>query len=397
MLPAFLRPAPDSMAARLRQSGSSPRLHALNLLWSLWVFLTPLMSHVGAQYWWSVALSYPVFVLLFALVNVRPYGEVGFYVAGLAMLAYVSMPYNPAAWTYAVFACVYVPYRGSLLFTALRIALIALLLVLEAWSLGLPWFLMVLMVAICASAASGSLAGRLNVMKNIAQRMSQDEVRRLAATAERERIGRDLHDLLGHTLSLITLKLELTRKLFDRDHEKARAELADAEQIARKALAEVRAAVTGIRATDLAAELASAHLLLETSGVVVHYEPPARPLPAEIESVMALVVREAATNIARHAEATRAIIETEVDGSRARLCIRDNGCGGVDEFGNGLSGIRERARALGGDLHLDSPHGRGTKLCIDVPLPHAGEAGSHVVAEVRERPEVMPPLAGGAT
>jgi two-component system, NarL family, sensor histidine kinase DesK len=397
MLPAFLRPAPDSMAARLRQSGSSPRLHALNLLWSLWVFLTPLMSHVGAQYWWSVALTYPVFVLLFALVNVRPYGEVGFYVAGLAMLAYVSMPYNPAAWTYAVFACVYVPYRGSLLFTALRIALIALLLVLEAWSLGLPWFLMVLMVAICASAASGSLAGRLNAMKNIAQRMSQDEVRRLAATAERERIGRDLHDLLGHTLSLITLKLELTRKLFDRDHEKARAELADAEQIARKALAEVRAAVTGIRATDLAAELASAHLMLETGGVVVRYEPPGRSLPPEVESVLALVVREAATNIARHARATRAEIETDIDAVRVRLCIRDDGRGGVESHGNGLAGMRERAEALGGRLRVESPPGQGTTLCIELPLPAGSATPSPMAAEADSPGDAPPPLLGNPT
>ncbi len=194
---AFLRPAPDSMMALYQRCGGNPRWHALNLLWSLWVFFTPLVSHVDARYWWSIGLGYPLFVLLFALVHVRPYRESGFYVAGLAMLAYFSMPYNPSAWSYAVFACVLVPYRGSLLSTAMRVALITLLLVLEAWWLGLPWFLMVLMVAICASASAGNLAGRINMLKNAAQRMSQDEVRRLAAVAERERIGRDLHDLLG--------------------------------------------------------------------------------------------------------------------------------------------------------------------------------------------------------
>ncbi len=133
----------------------------------------------------------------------------------------------------------------------------------------------------------------------------------------------------------------------------------------------MRSAVTGIRATDLAAELASAHLMLETSGVVVHYEPPARALPAEIESVLALVVREAATNIARHARATRASIETGIDGRQVRLCIADNGRGGVETFGNGLAGMRERARALGGDLSVESPPGGGTTLCIEIPLPAA--------------------------
>lgn len=369
MLPAFLRPAPDSMVALYRRCDSNPRWHALNLLWSLWVFFTPLVSHVDARFWWSIAIGYPLFVLLFALVQLRPYREAGFYVAGMAMLAFFSMPYNPSAWSYAVFACVFVPYRGSLLSTAMRIALITLLLVLEAWWLGLPWFLMVLMVSICASASAGSLAGRLNMMKNAAQRMSQEEVRRLAATAERERIGRDLHDLLGHTLSLITLKLELSRKLFDRDHEAARRELADAEDVARKALAQVRSAVTGIRATDLAAELASAHLMLETLGVLMHYEPPARPLPPDIESVLALVVREASTNIARHAKATRARIETGFEASFVRLCVSDDGRGGVEGFGNGLKGMRERVEAVGGILRVESPSGRGTSLCIEVPLP----------------------------
>jgi two-component system, NarL family, sensor histidine kinase DesK len=369
MLPAFLRPAPDSLVSMYRRCDSNPRWQALHLLWSLWIFFTPIVSHVHASYWWSLVLGYPLFVLLFALVNLRPQREAWFYVTAMALLAFASLPFNPSGWTYAVFACVYVPYRGSLWASAMRIALIVLLLVLEAWSIGLPWPLLVLMMAICFSASAGSLAGRMSMLKNAAQRMSQDEVRRLAATAERERIGRDLHDLLGHTLSLITLKLELSRKLFDRDHEKARAELTEAEQIARKALAEVRAAVTGIRATDLAAELASVHLMLETSGVVVHYEPPAQPLPPAIESVLALVVREAATNIARHARATRADIETDIDASRVQLCIQDNGRGGVNEFGNGLGGMRERAEALGGSLQVESPREKGTRLCIELPMP----------------------------
>ena len=133
--------------------------------------------------------------------------------------------------------------------------------------------------------------------KDAALALSQDEVRRLAATAERERIGRDLHDLLGHTLSLITLKLELSRKLFERDPARAKHEMEDAERVAREALAQVRSAVTGIRATDLAAELASAKLLLETTRVQLDYAPPPQGLPPEVERGLALVLREAVTNI----------------------------------------------------------------------------------------------------
>ena len=131
---------------------------------------------------------------------------------------------------------------------------------------------------------------RASADKDIALKLSHDEVRRLAATAERERIGRDLHDLLGHTLSLITLKLELARKLSERDPPGSRRELEEAERVARHALAEVRSAVTGIRSADLAAELASARLLLESSNVHLEYDAPPAVLPPDVERGLSLVL-----------------------------------------------------------------------------------------------------------
>ncbi len=264
-LPAWLKPAPDSMFAQLRRVGHQPEWQALNIIWSIWLFLTPLFTAVGPSYFWSLALGYPLFLMAFVLVHVRPYNETNTYVMALTLLASVSMPFNSSAWTYAVFACVYVPYFGSWRGSALKIVFIQVLMLVEAWWLGWPWFISAMLIGVCSSAGFGALSGRINTIKNASQLRSNEEVRRLAALAERERIGRDLHDLLGHTLSLITLKLELSRKLFDRDHDKARQEMVEAERVARKALAEVRAAVTGIRATDLAGELAAARLMLESS------------------------------------------------------------------------------------------------------------------------------------
>lgn len=369
MISNLIAPAPDSMLYHMRRSGISTKFYMLNVLWSIWVFLTPLFTPVGPAYWWSLVIGYPVFLLLFTLVHVRPYGETFFYASALAVLACVSMPFNSAAWTYGVFACVYVPYFGSLRASAMKIVMIELLLALESWWLGWPWFVPLIMIGVCTSSGFGSLMGRISMIKNAAQRLSQDEVRRLAATAERERIGRDLHDLLGHTLSLITLKLELSRRLFDRDHDAARHELEEAENIARKALAEVRSAVTGIRATDLAAELASVHLMLESSGVSLLYEHPPHGLPSEIEPTLAMVVREAGTNIARHAQATRVHIEVTLVDNHVVLRIADNGRGGIRESGNGLEGMRERVQALSGQMEIDSPRGHGTTLGIRVPIP----------------------------
>ena len=368
---AFLRVAPDSMVCHLRRSGSDPRLYMLNILWSAWVFLTPLFTVVGPPYWWSLIVGYPIFLLLFVAVHVRPYRESAFYVSALALLAIGSMPFNATAWTYGVFACVYVPYYGSLTASAMKILVIELLLALEAWWLGWPWFVPLILVGVCTSSGFGALMSRISAIQNATQRLSQDEVRRLAATAERERIGRDLHDLLGHTLSLITLKLELSRKLFDRDHAAARRELEEAEQVARKALAEVRSAVTGIRTTDMAAELASARLLLESSGVTLVGDRPRQGLPVAVEPTLAMIVREAVTNIARHAQARRVTIDIALNGGEVLLSIADDGRGGVRESGNGLNGMRERAQSLGGTLQVESSRGGGTRLEIRVPALNA--------------------------
>jgi two-component system sensor histidine kinase DesK len=373
--PAWLRPAPDSSAAAMRAAGHSPWSYAWNLLWSFWVFLGPFFQPVGPGFWWSLALGYPLFLLIFLLSWVRPVAEVGGYVGALVILTALSMPWNPAGWTYAVFACAMVPYQGSWLASATKMAVIQALLVLEGIFLHWPWYAFLILVGVCTSTGVGALAGRINWDKNLRLRMSHEQIRQLAATAERERIGRDLHDLLGHTLSLITMKLELSRRLLDRDPAAARRELAEAEEVARHALAEVRSAVTGIRAAGFAAELASAALLLQTSGVRLDQHLQVANLPESVECTLALVLREAATNIARHAHATLARVSLTGTDDGVRLCIEDNGRGGIHAAGNGLSGMKERVQALGGHLRLDSPPGGGTRLNIDMPLP--AKAGAH--------------------
>ena len=165
------------------------------------------------------------------------------------------------------------------------------------------------------------------------------------------------------------MKLELSRKLIDRDLPAARLEMADAEKVARHALAEVRAAVTGFRAADLAAELAAARLLLESSRITLEYDaPPA--LSPDIEQPLALVLREAATNIARHSQATCAEVRFLREGSQLRLRIADNGRGCHGKEGNGLAGMRERLHAMGGSLALASSP-TGTLIEIALPMPAA--------------------------
>jgi two-component system sensor histidine kinase DesK len=196
--------------------------------------------------------------------------------------------------------------------------------------------------------------------------LSQDEVRRLARVAERERIARDLHDLLGHTLSLVVLKSELAGKLLERDPQAARMQIAEVEQVARKALGEVREAVSGYRRGDFEAELAATRLALLSAGIEIEARIDAPPRRAEVDHALSLCLREASTNILRHAGARRATVQLEVENDQLCLQVADDGRGGAASEGNGLRGIRERLAALGGTLAVDSPRGSGTRLALRI-------------------------------
>jgi two-component system sensor histidine kinase DesK len=380
-------PAPDSEAARNIRKGKSPWVDAVHLLWSVWIVVTPFFDHFTWQWLWLTLLSYPVFLALYAKCCVAPQRQSLYYALGMIALALALLPWYASGLTYFVFGCVMfrtcrMNFRRYLAFLALMNALCLT----EAWLIHYPWQAVIWMPVTTFIVALIIMAERTNDEKDAQLRLSHDEVRRLAATAERERIGRDLHDLLGHTLSLITLKLELSRKLFDRDSQAARRELEEAERVARHALAEVRAAVTGIRSTDLAAELASARLLLESSAVRLEYGSLPDSLPQEVERALALIIREAITNVHRHAAAAEASVRFTHTTDRLDMQISDNGKGGLAEHGNGVTGIGERVRAIGGSLEIDSPPQHGTRLSISVPLrgrselplPHALPAENHL-------------------
>jgi two-component system sensor histidine kinase DesK len=198
----------------------------------------------------------------------------------------------------------------------------------------------------------------------------------LAALAERERIARDLHDVLGHTLSVIVLKAELAGRLIALDPGRATTEIADVERISRTALAEVREAIGGYRARGLAAEIDAARLTLDAAGVTLIAEssqaPPAALNPQE-ETALALALREAVTNIVRHSQATTCKLRFVTESGQRRLVVEDDGQHHVAREGNGLRGMRERIESLGGQFSMERgiDHNRGTRLTIELPLREA--------------------------
>jgi len=366
----FFTPAPDSRVACTVRRGKSSWTDAIHLLWSSWVFITPIFS--GYSWRWAIftLITYPLFITLYAKCCLASPRHARRYALSLVSMSLLLLPWYPSGLSYFIYGCVMLSSRRlglpryMLLLACLNAVMIA-----EAFALGYSWQMWVSIPVTTFIIGVMIHAERANEQKNAELQLSHDEVRRLAALAERERIGRDLHDLLGHTLSLITLKLELSRKLFDRDTAAARREVEEAEKVARHALAEVRSAVSGIRAADFAAELASARLLLESSRVHVTYGHPPADLPGDVERGLSLILREAATNITRHAEASQAQIELVREPGSVRMVINDNGQGGINLDGNGLRGMRERVQALGGTLRIDSPRGQGTRLNVSVPVP----------------------------
>jgi len=371
-----LSPAPDSLMSWALRQGRSPWTDLVHLLWSVWIFITPAFSPGGynARWWLLTAVSYPLFLLLYTRVLAAPARTAWRYAAAMAALCVVLLPWYPSGMSYFVFGCVFLHmhFRGSAWMAVGQVVLLGIGFVGYAMLLGYPWQAVVWMPLVTLIVGAVVQVERLNQLKDAALKLSQDEVRRLAATAERERIGRDLHDLLGHTLSMVALKSDLAARLVERDPAAARREIEEVAGGARQALDQVRRAVSGIRAAGLAAELASARLLLEMDGVEFGYEigdgGDRSALPPGVESTLALTVREAVTNIQRHARAHSARVAFSVEDGEAVLRIEDDGRGGAIVPGNGLSGMRERLEAARGSLRIGPGAEGGTWVEARLPL-----------------------------
>jgi two-component system, NarL family, sensor histidine kinase DesK len=233
-----------------------------------------------------------------------------------------------------------------------------------------------------------------------ALRRTRADLARSAVAEERLRIARDLHDLLGHSLSLITLKAELAGRVIGTDPQRAAAEIAELESVARQSLSDVRAAVTGYRQPDLAGELESAKQLLDSAGIVSQITAPdTGALSNEVDAALAWAVREGTTNVVRHSRATRVTIDVQANPATAVAEISDNGPPADDDLGqarrprlaqpgpagqacldgpvapsrirvggSGLAGLAERVRSLGGELAAGAVEPQGFRLRVMVPL-----------------------------
>ena len=287
-------------------------------------------------------------------------------VAALDALAIVNSQWNPSASTFFVYASAAIA-NGFTTRTAISVLVVQLVCGGAASLLmGMEWWFYMMSIVISALVGSLTIQARAKEVGDAKLRMAQEEVERLAKLAERERIARDMHDLLGHTLSVVVLKSELAQKLMTRDAGRALQEMAEIERISRQGLADVRQAITGYRSSGLAAEIEHVRETLTAAGIDTAIEARSVTLAPAQETALSLALREAATNVIRHAGATRCHIKFYAQDGSALMEVQDDGRGGDAPFGNGLTGMRERIQSLGGALRRETA--QGTRLMISLPL-----------------------------
>ncbi|HEX6203826.1 MAG TPA: sensor histidine kinase [Thermoanaerobaculia bacterium] len=290
----------------------------------------------------------------------------------ILLLGILSAPWNFGGSVFFVYAAAYLGHAVPAREAKRWLVAVPLVAVAEWQLLGLPWLFPVV------AGVLSLLIGGINIhdaevrRRDEALRRSQAGVERLAQVAERERIGRDLHDLLGHTLSLIALKAELAARLIERggcldgdDRAAAGREVREVEAISRRALAEVRQAVLGYRAEGLAAELERADAALTGAGIACRRDVSPVPLDADTDRTLAFALREATTNVLRHSAARTCTLSLAADEREVRLEVADDGRGGTAPDGAGLTGMRERLALAGGRVERDGAG--GTRLVAIVP------------------------------
>ncbi len=367
-----------------------PEIGWMPYLWLVYLgFFTidPLFSDASLREWLGLAGVVAVFLpLYFWGFWARSAKETLLVVGGITLLGVLYFPFNLSAWGLFIYAGCYLGYGFRPLQALQYLAAVCAVVIFEGLLLDLPFWAWV------AGATMTAIVGASNVhfaevrRKNQHLKAAREEVERLAKSAERERIARDLHDLLGHTLTVIAVKSELAEKLARRDPERSRREIREVHAISREALAEVRRAVQGFRAgggTGIAQELESARRTLRSAGVET--EVTTGPREAEIlaalagperQEALALALREAVTNVLRHAGASLCRIDLGRAGGaerRIRLEVADDGRGGEAPEGAGLAGMRERIEALGGRVTRDGSE--GTTITVELPAAEEAAAG----------------------
>lgn len=347
----------DRLGRAFDSAGWKIWLAYLPLLFTPWMFNAPSASELA----WTAAG-----VAAFLTVYLHAEGAAGgrLIAHAVAVLAIsLAMAFVPVSWT--VLAVYAAAMAGTLIPAGRAVALVlGFVGIVAVWGLvlGQPWTWWLVGCLLMLMAGFSNISRTAIEARNRMLEATRAEVHRLAAAAERERIGRDLHDLLGRNLTLIAIKADLAARLAARaetaEHkDRAISEINEIAQTARTALAEVRAAVAGMGGTSLDREVAAARSALADAGIACTVEGDVEGIEPGAGAVLAMTLREAVTNVIRHAGARTCHIAIGTEAAGAALLVRDDGVGATAPEGSGLTGLRARLAAAGGALTVESGPG----------------------------------------
>lgn len=344
-------------------------------------FFQPVLTHAAAREWVITGVASAVFVVIyFAVFWSKPPLTYGLLIA-MAGLGIGLANFNQGASVFIIFCSSFIPWvTGTTRRAVAALALLILVLAADAVFFHAPVGFWATSMVVALGVAGSNIHFAEKNRADAKLRMAQDEIEHLAKVAERERIARDLHDVLGHTLSLIIVKSTLASKLLDGsdtqasvsfDPHRAKAEIKDIERVSREAMAEIRSTLRGYTTHKIGEEVERAKSTLTTAGIWAESNVVDVAMSPAQESVLALIMREAVTNVVRHSHAHTCKLKLAAANGSCVMSVEDDGRGGTQAEGNGLRGMRERIEALGGTLVRDTAS--GTRLRFEFPLNAMGD------------------------
>ncbi len=337
------------------------------LVFSLYYFVPIYYTSYSAAQLFFLVGAYIAFVALYLRATVMNIKYVWQPIAAIIALALIVTPLSPGSSTFFSYVGFLIGYcyRTRIYMTLLGSTILMILCLHYYYQYQVPFFALPAISGIVTI----SLWGYIERIRNAAAThwlQSRQEIEQLAVIAERERIARDLHDILGHTLSSIALKAELAEKLLKQEKiEHVGEHLSDLHKIARESLSLVRQTVSGYKHRGLSGEVIQLCDKLRQNGFSVDLQGEIPTLSARAETALILALTELTTNVLRHSNGNHCRISFQLDGENVVISMQDNGCIKSITPGNGLNGIQERLHALAGDVSAQISNGAR----FDITLP----------------------------
>lgn len=341
-----------------------------------WIWLIFSLYYFVPLYYMSFSLIslvlligvYFIFIAIYLWAKTLSRRQMWIPISSIIALALIITPFTPGSSTFFTYVGFLFGFCYSTwVFLSILSLLIAVIVALQLYfNYPVPYFALPAISGVITISAWGYIE-RLRFDARVYWIQSRQEIEQLAVIAERERIARDLHDILGHTLSSIALKAELAEKLLKQDkNDDAQQHVTELHQIARNSLSLVRQTVSGYKHRGLSGEVMELCSKLRQNGFMVELAGEIPQLSARAETAIILALTELTTNVLRHSKGDRCQIEFSRNQEQVLVCMRDNGEVKKLTPGNGLTGIQERLQALAGDLQ-SSIH-RGCEFLISLPV-----------------------------